>query len=464
MKIINKHLNIFLCIMLIGILINANSHFNHIRSFFNSEITLFSLINLIRASSIVITIFLIVILNLKEIKIKQNLLISIFYLYIFIQLVSFLFTRKLNLEYDQFYFLLNQFLIIFFFHITISLKEISNDKLSLINKIFFYTLIVFIFSVILILGKSLYLEYLSTGPSSFYYGYFVSPGSIYLNQQVPRITGIARLILVLVIFFSITLLYSKLKTSSFIILSFLISMLFLADSRFSIYSFFILSFILIILDKKFFLLKKILFFIFIIFFSNLINISMNALQKNFDDTFDAYQKDLNISNNDTQNEKKQLWDKQLQSAEKKSEKKVKPRFARDFSTSGRFKDWSDIIVFVKKKPIIGYGFQADRYLINRPASNAYLYSLVSGGVIGFVLFAGIVTLSISSCFRVIFFNKIFQKKSHIIVKSSILINIMLIIRTIIENSFSIYNFDLIIFLLTYLIINYYEKNPQKYSY
>ena len=460
MKIINKHLNIFLCIMLIGILINANSHFNHIRGFFNSEITLFSLINLIRASSIVITIFLIVILNLKKIKIKQNLLISIFYLYIFIQLVSFLFTRKLNLEYDQFYFLLNQFLIIFFFHITISLKEISNDKLFFINKIFFYTLIVFIFSAILILGKNLYLEYLSTGPTSFYYGYFVSPGSIYLNQQVPRITGIARLILVLVIFFSITLLYSKLKTSSFIILSFLISMLFLTDSRFSIYSFFILSFILIILDKKFFLLKKILFFIFIIFFSNLINISMNALQKNFGDTFNTYQKDLNISNNDTQNEKKQLWG----DVRKKEDVALPPRILRDFSTSGRLKDWSDIIVFIKKKPIIGYGFQADRYLINRPASNAYLYSLVSGGVIGFILFAGIVTLSISSCFRVIFFNKIFQKKSHIIVKSSILINIMLIIRTIIENSFSIYNFDLIIFLLTYLIINYYEKNPQKYSY
>ena len=137
MKLVNKHLITFLCLMWIGILINANSHFNHIRGFFNSEITLFSLINLIRASSIVITIFLIIILNLKEIKIKKNLIFTIFYFYIFIQLVSFLLFRNINLEYGQFYFLLNQFLIIFFFHIIISLKNISDDKLFLINKFFF---------------------------------------------------------------------------------------------------------------------------------------------------------------------------------------------------------------------------------------------------------------------------------------------------------------------------------------
>ena len=42
MKILEKYLNIFLCLMWIGILINANSHFNHIKGFFNSEINTFS--------------------------------------------------------------------------------------------------------------------------------------------------------------------------------------------------------------------------------------------------------------------------------------------------------------------------------------------------------------------------------------------------------------------------------------
>ena len=455
MKLVNKHLITFLCLMWIGILINANSHFNHIRGFFNSEITLFSLINLIRASSIVITVFLIIILNFKEIKIKKNLIFTIFYFYIFIQLVSFLLFRNINLEYDQFYFLLNQFLIIFFFHIIISLKNISDDKLFLINKFFFYILIIFIFTAIVILGKNLYFEFFTNNIKSFYYSYFVSPESIYLDQPVPRITGIARLILVLIVFSSTTLLYSKFKISSFLILSFLKSMLLLSESRFSIYCFFILSFFLFIIDKKYFLSKKIFYFLLIIFFSNFINFSMIYLKNNFNNILNVSQ---DVSQDVSQNKKKEWLDQR----KKKSAFEYESRIIQDFTTSGRLEDWLSIIQYIKQKPIIGYGFQADRYLMNKPVSNSYLYSLVSGGIIGLLLFTLIVSLSLITCFRVIFLNQIFNKESNIIVKSSILINIMVIIRTIIENSFSVYNFDLILFLLTFLIINLYEKNPQKY--
>ena len=56
------------------------------------------------------------------------------------------------------------------------------------------------------------------------------------------------------------------------------------------------------------------------------------------------------------------------------------RIFQDLSSSGRVED-DNIILF--KKPILGYGFQADRYLTNEPASNAYIYSLISGGIIGF---------------------------------------------------------------------------------
>ena len=456
MNLVNKHFITFLCLMWIGILVNANSHFNHIRGFFNAEITLFSFINLIRASSIVITIFLIIILNLKKIKIKKVLIFTIFYFYIFIQLVSFLLLRNINQEYDQFYFLLNQFLIIFFFHIIISLKKISDDELFLINKFFFYILITFIFTVIVLLGKNLYFEFLSDGAKSFYYGYFVSPGSIYLDQQVPRITGIARLILVLIVFSSTTLLYSKFKISSFVILSFLTSMLLLSESRFSIYCFFILSFFLLIIDKKYSLSKKIFSFLLIIFISNFINFSMIYLKNNFNNILNVSQ---DVSQDVSQNEKKQKWfDERI----KGNAFEYEFRIIQDFTTSGRLEDWLSIIQYIKQKPIIGYGFQADRYLMNKPVSNSYLYSLVSGGIIGLLLFTLIVSLSLITCFRVIFLNQIFNKESNIIVKSSILINIMVIIRTIIENSFSVYNFDLILFLLTFLIINLYEKNPQKY--
>ena len=224
-------------------------------------------------------------------------------------------------------------------------------------------------------------------------------------------------------------------------------MLFLSESRFSIYCFFILSFILLIFDKKHSLPRKIFSFLLIIFISNFINFSMVYLKTNFNNI-------LNVS----QDKKKEWVDERI----KGNAFEYESRISQDFTTSGRLKDWLNVIQYIKQKPIIGYGFQADRYLMNKPVSNAYLYSLVSGGIIGFLLFTLIVSLSLISCFRVIFLNKIFNKESNIIVKSSILINIMLIIRTIIENSFSIYNFDLILFLLTFLIINLYEKIPQKY--
>ena len=233
-------------------------------------------------------------------------------------------------------------------------------------------------------------------------------------------------------------------------------MLLLSESRFSIYCFFILSFFLLIIDKKYSLSKKIFSFLLIIFISNFINFSMVYLKNNFQNISNIFQ---NEKENISQNEEKQKWvDERMEG----NAFEYESRIAQDFTTSGRSKDWLNIIQHIKQKPIIGYGFQADRYLMNKPVSNAYLYSLVSGGIIGFLLFTLIVSLSLISCFRVIFLNKIFNKESNIIVKSSILINIMLIIRTIIENSFSIYNFDLILFLLTFLIINLYEKNPQKY--
>ena len=65
MKILKDHIVIFLCLMWVGILINANSHFNDLAGFSMSEISLFSLINLIRASSIIIVSLFIIIFYLK---------------------------------------------------------------------------------------------------------------------------------------------------------------------------------------------------------------------------------------------------------------------------------------------------------------------------------------------------------------------------------------------------------------
>ena len=469
MKILKDHIVIFLCLMWVGILINANSHFNDLAGFSMSEISLFSLINLIRASSIIIVSLFIIIFYLKEIKFKKDLLINIFYIYIFVQFFSFILIRDIKIEYDQFYFLLNQFLIIFFFHIRISLKEMMPEKLIIINKLFFYILIFFILFVVGMLSLELYPEFFKTKQHSFYYGYFVSPGSLFLEQQVPRVTGISRLILVLIIFSMINLLYSNFKFLSFLISSVLISMLFLTDSRFSFYCFFILAAILFIFDKNFSLQKKTIYFLSVIIFSILINQSLIFVKENSviskklleKQKIEALQSAPPLYEN-----KRSTWvEARIESIQQNKTDVLErdSRLTQDFSTSGRKQDWIAIFKFIKQKPIIGYGFQADRFLIRKPASSAYIYSLVSGGIIGLLLFTSIVILSLYMSIKVIFFDKIFEKKSNIIVKASILINIMIIIRCIIENSISVYNFDLIMFLLTFTIISFYEKYIKKHS-
>ena len=145
------------------------------------------------------------------------------------------------------------------------------------------------------------------------------------------------------------------------------------------------------------------------------------------------------------------------------QKEFNSRILEDFSSSGRVEDWKNNIILFKKKPILGYGFQADRYLTNEPASNAYIYSLISGGIIGFLLFTIVAFLSFIKCIKAIFLEKIFHDKSKLILKSSVLINLAILLRTLIENSFSVDNFDLILFLTTYFIMYFNETNSKKYN-
>jgi len=60
-------------------------------------------------------------------------------------------------------------------------------------------------------------------------------------------------------------------------------------------------------------------------------------------------------------------------------------------TTGRTLAWSDAWVVMSDNPVIGYGFEADRWLIRDHVHNTYMYALVAGGLPGLGLFvAGLV--------------------------------------------------------------------------
>ena len=128
MKILNKFIAPIITLMWLGILINANSHFNDFIGFIYYDKSIF---NFIRSISVLIVILFFIIFYLKEINLKFNNLIILFYTFIFIQIISFLLTREISKEYDQFYFIFNQFLIITFFYFIFCLKKSTSEKLDI---------------------------------------------------------------------------------------------------------------------------------------------------------------------------------------------------------------------------------------------------------------------------------------------------------------------------------------------
>ena len=64
-----------------------------------------------------------------------------------------------------------------------------------------------------------------------------------------------------------------------------------------------------------------------------------------------------------------------------AKKPIRKKNPKTFS-SGRVDDWKEIISKVDKSKFIGFGSQADRYLINQSASNGIIYALSSSGILG----------------------------------------------------------------------------------
>ena len=133
------------------------------------------------------------------------------------------------------------------------------------------------------------------------------------------------------------------------------------------------------------------------------------------------------------------------------------------SLKARIDAWK-LIVKNSEKPIIGYGSQGDRYLTKEMpkhtslASNSFIYAYASSGVIGAALLLIFYIYLIKLVFRENFFRKMRNEENNIKVFYSVIL-IFLIIRSIFENSFSLWGIDFIIMVNCYLgLSNMHLKN------
>jgi hypothetical protein len=118
-------------------------------------------------------------------------------------------------------------------------------------------------------------------------------------------------------------------------------------------------------------------------------------------------------------------------------------------SSNRFDIWHKVIEESKKNNFLGYGFQADRKIINESAHNVYIYALICGGILSVIL---IILISLRSAWIsfLIIFNYIFLNKKY---SSTNIISAFLMMlflqRGLLETSYGIYSIDYLFFIICF---------------
>jgi len=311
---------------------------------------------------------------------------------------------------------------------------ISRELNEFTKRIIFYYLLIFFLIVITILFYS---------QNRISYG----GGSISLfNEQIIFINsnGISRIICLLnfIILSSLTqkINYFNLKTIFILtIYIFLSSMIILSEGRVNI-TIMLFTTLLIFLNQKINFLSKLILFLFIIFSSIIVSITINSL----------------ILKKETRLLKKETRFENIKTTET-FKNNVNIFFQNDVTAErfGRFQKWKDLLEFSSnsstKAIFLGNGPEIDREILtnlgykwNADSANSFIYSFLCGGLVGLIFYLFIVLLLINNL-RFFFKNNqyLFETSSANIFFS--IFPIMLLLRSFFENSIASWSLDFIIF-------------------
>ena len=447
---INLQNTLVLFWILILLSINVNSvdiNFNEIKEGINFE-KLFIIINIFRyyAPSLLLAILSHRYLLLKK---KKFDLYSIFIVYGLWQLIIFVIVEKNIENYDNFQLVFNLIvcaLIFIFVNTTKERKKILEIFLFVI--IFFISLISFYFLL------KLSTEFLSNPKMLYLYSSSTLEAETRTFYQAnPRITGISRMLTILFylfIFLSIKYKKNKLYQKSFLIILFLLNLfIYGMQSRGSLVGIILIAtiYIFIINEKK---IKKIIFIFFIFLLPILV---WEAIR---------YQK---IQNYNINNSNKNILEQSFG-----SNRFINQPLVEDYNdvSSGRRTIWKKSFeLIIKEKIIFGLGPQADRkYLVKNifnvssnaqtpsfwqnNASNGLIYSYLCAGLFGLLFIIAIYYLITKELYK--FFYKINFNNNSVYVQFSSITLIYLAIRSIFENSYSLFSFDYCLLCLCYSIL------------
>jgi len=280
--------------------------------------------------------------------------------------------------------------------------------------------------------------------SNYLYG-MIRADTLFLNQEMPRITGLSRIwaiigLFTLILFYNTNTKY--LKYFIFIFISLLSTIIWAAQSRGTLLCYFLLIIFLTLLNKDK-IYKKILFLFGFIFVPIIIyTIFISAINKPVN----------NINNLDKTNNFKNII--------------YNSRVIDNKTSSGRFEIWNNILNKFDKTRFFGYGPQADRNLIGRDisnkfsnnASNLYLYAFVCGGYLAIIIFLIINIQIIKNLYKCVVHKKLFLFKHNIEIKYSATLLSFFLIRGLIENSYSLFSIDFLLVIISLSVIKNYIRN------
>ena len=327
-------------------------------------------------------------------------------------------------------------------------------------------MIVYISLISLFFYSKLIFEFINNKNLLYLYGTdTLLPESKNFEQANPRVTGLARMFLL--IFYFLFFYHLNAKNKLFKIIFFLISFfliigVYATQTRGGIIGILIfIIFYLFFFREK--LIKKILYILCLILIPMVTFEGIIYLKKDFHTTSNKSSLSDNNKSSLSDNNKSSLSDTTLN-----TNNVIDSRLAKNISSSGRIDIWKVSFKIIKEKKIIlGKGPQADRLLLsehqgksilnnNVPifdnnSSNALIYSFLSGGLISFATLLIVYFLILKQIFFYLFIKKEISKK-YFLVNFSLITLIFLTVRTVFENGYAVFGVDYLFCITCYFIL------------
>lgn len=436
-----------LLIFWVGCLLSINSKISDLyvdnKNYFNTTIVFLRI-------AIPVLVFSILIFFLK-IK-KLNLFILSYLIYAVWQLIAYTPSKEYIIDnLERYHLILSMIAILLIIHVA---EYFKFEKFYI--KIF-YCSIFFIGSISLYLSFFIFIDFIINPKMVYLYwnNTLISEGRNLL-QTNPRITGVSRMLGLLLLFIFSLYICKKKIFNNFIFIStiFIISLLLYGmQSKGSYISILVLLFFYIFFFKD--KIKKKLFIFFIIIVLPII--SFETIIKLKIETFKVNNAESRfLSNNSLV---------------------VDGKIIQDYTT-GRVEIWKRAFKEIKEKKIFfGYGPQADRLLLksinfdpkiprhfyDSNASNGFVYAYLCAGIIGLLFMLTIYTLMFREIYRSIIIKKAFVKKNTYVLFSIFTLT-FLSLRTLYENGFTYFGVDYVFSIISYFILRKFNSEQSRENY